>query len=113
MVKDTILVSDTIMLDAVSMDTIISLTDIIEYGDTIFIYNDRITSKIYFYHDSLFFYSQCDTIFIINEKPVIIDRVKIIYEKKEKTFWMKIKDYFLFGFIIVILVLMIILIKNK
>ena len=111
MVKDTMWVSDTIMVDAVSIDTIISLSDLIEYGDTIIIYKDRITSKIYFYRDSLFFYSECDSIFIVNEIPVIIDGIKIPI--KEKTFWMKVKDYFLFAFLLVILVLMIILIKTK
>jgi hypothetical protein len=78
--KDTLTIRDTILVDHVSHDTVLSWTNLY---DTTYIEKDRLRIKVVRVNDSIYIKGECigDTIYY--EKIVPVD--KIIYTKSEKS----------------------------
>ena len=84
--KDTVKVTDTLIIEKVQHDTVIDYNAFI---DTVYITKGKLSIKTVRVKDSIFIEGKCDTDTIIRE-------IKVPYEKiviKELTFWQKNRSW--------------------
>lgn len=65
--SDTVVILDTLISEGSRADTLVSLQSIIHSRDTIVIHNHKLTEKIYYHRDSLFFEGECATDTVVKE----------------------------------------------
>lgn len=104
--KDTVRVKDTVYVPSVETDTIFKYYQ----KDTVIIREGKLTMKYYYNnHDSTVYLSgKCDTLNIIREVPVIVEKEVFKYD-----FLASNRIFYILGLLLAILILIAYLFKKK